>query len=167
MKPTIDGKVTDYFEGLSAGFASPAAGESMHRTHRYIGKIFYGYDTEAFYLRIDFDSSARAALPLRCHLQLQFIAPKRGLLTLERGAQGAWQQRNTGEPDGMLPASFAAGKILEIAIPLEALGIHKPEDTRFCVTVLDEDRELERFPSIGFLGARVDPWELDHQEWIV
>jgi len=167
IRPKIDGKASDYFEWLSAGFATPSGGESMHRTSHLIEKVYFGYDSKSFYLRIDFDTSKRAALPQRCRIQLQFSLPQRGLLTLERGEQGTWQQRDTGEPDATLPAEFAAGKILEIAVPLEALGIHKPEDARFCVTVLDEDRELERFPSGGFLGATVDPWELDHQEWIV
>jgi len=34
----IDGRVTDYFEWLSAGFAVPAGGESMHRSHQWLEK---------------------------------------------------------------------------------------------------------------------------------
>jgi hypothetical protein len=33
--------------------------------------------------------------------------------------------------------------------------------------VLDNGREVERFPAYGFLSVHADPWGLDEQEWIV
>ncbi len=67
----------------------------------------------------------------------------------------------------MLRAEVGAGKILDLAIPLAALGIHKPQETQLFISVLEAGRELERFPSIGFLSVIVDPWHLDNQEWMV
>jgi hypothetical protein len=53
ISPRIDGKVSDYFEWLAAGFAAPGGGESMHRTDRYFERVYFGYDARHFYVRID------------------------------------------------------------------------------------------------------------------
>jgi len=39
----VDGKVSDYYEWLSAGFATPGGGEAMHRVDKHIEKIYFGY----------------------------------------------------------------------------------------------------------------------------
>ena len=167
ITPRIDGAVTDYFEWLSAGFAMPGGGESMHRISQHIEKVFFGFDKLNFYLRIDFSSPGRAPLPPRCTLQIQFILPRRGVLTLERDETSAWHCSASEGGAEVLRAEVGAGKILELAIPLAALGVHQPQEAQLFISVLEAGRELERFPSIGFLSVKVDPWQLDNQEWMV
>jgi alpha-amylase/alpha-mannosidase (GH57 family) len=53
ITPHLDGKSTDYFEWLSAGWAAPGGGDSMHRTDRIPDQVFFGFDLRHFYLRID------------------------------------------------------------------------------------------------------------------
>ncbi len=167
FSPRIDGKVTDYFEWLSSGFASPEGGESMHRITRCLDKVFFGYDTRSFYIRIDFADRRRSPLPQRCAIQLEFLSPKRGRLTLDRDETGIWRCGDASASPDALTADFSVGKILELAIPLEALGILEAQEVRFFVALLDQQRELERFPAIGFLSVPVDPWQLDDHEWFV
>ncbi len=167
ISPRIDGKVTHYLEWLCAGFAAPGGGESMHRITRFLDKVFFGYDTRNFYVRIDFAGGRRSPLPQRCSIQLEFLFPKRGLLTLDRDEKGVWRCRDASASPDALHADFGAGKILEFAIPLEVLGILQAQETRFFVVLLDQERELERFPAIGFLSVPVDPWQLDDHEWFV
>ncbi|NWG14247.1 MAG: glycoside hydrolase [Acidobacteria bacterium] len=167
MTPRIDGRVTNYFEWLCAGFATPEGGESMHRVTRCLEKVFFGYDTRSFYVRIDLTGGQRSPLPQRCSVQLEFVSPKRGLVILDRDEKGVWRCRDASESADALPAAFGAGRILELAIPLDALGILQPQEARFFVTLLNRERELERFPAIGFLSVPVDPWQLDEQEWFV
>jgi hypothetical protein len=145
----------------------PGGGESMHRISQHIEKVFFGFDKLNLYLRIDFSSPGRAPLPPRCSLQIQFILPKRGVLTLERDESSAWHCGASAGGAEVLRAEVGSGKILELAIPLAALGIHQPQETQLFISVLETGRELERFPSIGFLSVTVDPWQLDNQEWMV
>jgi hypothetical protein len=84
----------------------------------------------------------------------------------ERNAAG-WRCALSGSQGAEQQPSVAGGKILEIGIPLKALGLQEADEVRFFVVLSDQDRELERFPSTGFLVVPVDPWELDQQEWIV
>jgi alpha-amylase/alpha-mannosidase (GH57 family) len=167
ISPTIDGKVTDYFEWLSAGFATPLGGESMHRTVRYLEKIFFGYDTGHFYLRIDFTAAARKKLPPRLAVELVFVSPQSRRLSLIYDEQGRWQLAAWDCPVPGLAARFAGGRIIESAIPLEALGVKGPEEVRFFIDITQNVHQIERFPTNGFLSVPVDPWTLDQEEWIV
>jgi alpha-amylase/alpha-mannosidase (GH57 family) len=167
ITPIIDGKVSSYFEWLSAGYGVPACGESMHRTEHYLEKVHFGYDAQGFYLRIDLASSSRSLIPVGNQLLVHFVAPREILLALEVGADHQWRCRVVRSPMADLAPEFGAGKILELRLSLNALGILKPEELRLFVSIVEQGRELERFPPSGFLGVPVDPWGLDHEEWMV
>ena len=168
ITPHIDGRVTDYFEWLAAGFAIPAGGASMHRTDRYFEKLYFGYDARHFYVRLDLatDRGGHAvASPHSYHLH--FMAPRECVLEMEWREAGSWNIR-TLRAAGPDPApAFAGDRILEVAITLEALGVEKPDHVRFFVSAFDKGVELERFPRSDYITVAVDPWGLDHREWIV
>jgi alpha-amylase/alpha-mannosidase (GH57 family) len=168
ISPTVDGKVTSYFEWLAAGFAAPIAGDSMHRSERCIEKVFFGYDEHRFYLRIDLTTEwLRGIIPASHSLQVQLVSPREFLMMLEYDQARTWQCRVLRSAvEGFAP-EFAGARILELAVPLEELGVNKPEEVRFSVSTFDKGRELERLPAHGFLAVTVDPWELDHREWLV
>ncbi|MBP1594666.1 MAG: glycoside hydrolase, family 57 [Acidobacteria bacterium] len=164
LTPSLDGRVTDYFEWISAGFVSPEGGGAMHQAVRRLEKVFFGYDASRFYLRLDFAGQGLRGLPAQVSVQLQFVSPGQSFLAIDC-AEGQWR---CGAWEPAAPAPAAAGdRILEVGIPLEALGVGAPDEVRFFITLLDKERELERFPSTGFLVVPVDPWSLDHEEWIV
>jgi alpha-amylase/alpha-mannosidase (GH57 family) len=165
ISPCIDGKVSDYFEWLAAGFATPTGGGAMHQTVRYLEKVFFGYDTKMFYLRLDF-SGGLEKVPPQIAVQLHFISPKDCRLVVQR-VGGEWQCKAFQCPVPDQTPAAAGGKILEIGVPLKALGLEEPDEVRFFIMLLEEDRELERFPSTGFLVVPVDPWGLDQLEWMV
>jgi hypothetical protein len=166
MTPRLDGRVTDYFEWLSAGFAVPAGG-AMHRAECWIDRVFFGFDLGHLYLRIDAASRGWAEFPRTCSLHVQFVSPEECRLALEHEEDGAWRLRTVRWPPTERPPRLAGGKILEMGIPLEALGVREPADILFFVEVLDNGKGIERFPSSGFLTVHLDPWSLDQQEWLV
>jgi hypothetical protein len=168
ISPKVDGKVTNYFEWLDAGFAAPAVGDSMHRTERCLEKLYFGYDRRCFYLRIDLTTKwLHGIIPSEHSLQVQFVSPREFLVLLEVNKARTWQCRVLrSSVEGFAP-EFAGGSILELAVPLEEMGVNKPEEVRLSVSALDKGRELERFPGHGFIAVAVDPWELDQREWMV
>ena len=167
MTPRLDGRVTDYFEWLSAGFAKPGAGESMHRTQRHLDKLFFGYDVRNFYLRLDLAFLGHGTSPSGISLRVQFVSPAECSLLLAPDESGKWQGTITRSAVPHASAEVAADRIIELGIPLDALGIRSSSEVRFCVSVLEGDHEVERFPSSAFLAVPVDPWGLDEREWIV
>jgi alpha-amylase/alpha-mannosidase (GH57 family) len=165
ISPQIDGKVTDYFEWLAAGFATPAGGGAMHRVVRHLEKVYFGYDTNCFYLRMDFDGGLKKLPPL-VSVQLHFLGPKECKLVIDRSS-GSWGVASFSTPVPAPAPTVAGGKILEIGVPLTALGVEGPEEIRFFTVLAENDRELERFPSTGFLVVPVTPSGLYEQEWMV
>jgi alpha-amylase/alpha-mannosidase (GH57 family) len=167
LTPRLDGIVTDYYEWISAGLAVPVGGDSMHRTEQLIEKVFFGFDMQSFYLRIDLAPGKIETFPCDGCIQLQFLSPERCSLSLECADQREWRCRTTEWPSSAQVPVFAANRILELGVPLEALGIQNPAEVTFFVSVLEDGQELERFPSAGLLAVFTDPWGLDQQEWMI
>ncbi len=166
ISPIIDGRVTDYYEWLAAGYALPAGGESMHRTDRYFERIYFGYDARRFYVRVDLVTDRSRSVSAAGTYHLHFVSPKECLIAIE-GSEGIWRCRTLISPMPGFAAEFGGGRILELGIPLEALGVEKPDMVRFFVSALDRNVELERFPPNDYISVSVDPWGLDHREWMV
>lgn len=137
----------------------------MHQAVRYLEKVYFGYDAGQFFVRLDFAGGLKK-LPPQVSVRLQFISPQECRLTMDRTG-GQWGCRSfTSQIPGQTPTA-AGGKILEVGVPLKALNLEEPDEVRFFVTLVEGERELERFPSTGFLLVPVDPIGLDPQEWIV
>jgi hypothetical protein len=168
ISPRLDGRVTDYFEWLPAGFVLCSGGAgSMHRTENFLDKIYFGYDTRDFYLRVDLARDLSKALLPEAFLEIRFVEPRKCRLRVARDKGSDWECRWVGPGAPSAAPQWGAGKILEIGIPLEALDILERTNLRFSLVITEKDREIERFPANDLLEVPVDPWGLDHEEWIV
>jgi hypothetical protein len=78
-----------------------------------------------------------------------------------------WNCRATNWPAPDRLPSFAGQTVLELGIPLEILKVRQPENVSLFILALDNGREMERFPTAGFLTIHTDPWSLDKQDWVV
>ncbi len=137
----------------------------MHRVVRFLEKVYFGYDENQFYMRLDF-TGGLPKLPSGVSVRLRFLSPQDCRLTLER-VDGKWDCSAFTSPAPDHSPEVAGGKILEIGIPLKALGIEGHGEVRFFVALCEKDQEVERFPSTGFLAVPVAPRGLDEQEWMV
>ena len=127
----------------------------MHRTDRFLEKVFFGFDLQCFYLRIDLVPEKMADFSPAISIEVQFASPEECRLALEYTERNAWSCRTI---HGLCPIrlpDFAGNRILELGIPLEALGVRASlPRSAFFILVLDNGRELERFPAYGlFIGA--------------
>ena len=138
----------------------------MHRIERSLEKVFFGFDRRFFYLRIDLAPGKITDFPNNGAIRVQFVSPGKCSLVLQH-SNSAWYCTTVDWSSHSPDPLFAAKKIVEIGLPLEALGVEKPREVTFFISVLYDGREMERFPSSGFLAVPTDPWGLDQQEWIV
>jgi hypothetical protein len=120
-----------------------------------------------FYLRLDLTGDPGDAISEGSIIQVQFVAPRARLLQVSRAADRTWNCKWAGDETPAHRPVLGAGRILELGIPLEALDARSQSTLRFSVSILHKDRELQRYPPHDFLDVSVDPWEIDHQEWIV
>jgi alpha-amylase/alpha-mannosidase (GH57 family) len=159
VRPTIDGEETSFFEWLGAGLvqAGSTVG-TMHQIERrepVIAGIRFGFDATRLYVRADGRRPMADVLADGCELSVKFLTPAgRRISVLQRGGRLAaahWERdAGGGWTDlGSRNAVACAGRVLEVAIPFDDLGVAAGEPLSFVVAVFDgANHELERHPPL-------------------
>ena len=174
LSPTLDGRVTHFYEWRAAGyFAARPSGESMYRSEGFVSGIYYGFDLERLYLRID------PILGNRNHLEgLQFgihltTGPEWQIAFPVRFPEGAEQfftfcLRAPGPTQVQRHlTSIRSDRIIELSIPFAELRLHPKEQLNFYVRVEKEDLEVERYPRNGFLTIVIPDRDFESSFWQV
>jgi len=104
ITPVIDGEITNYYEWLNAGEIDIKfdAG-TMDSSKIFIKKVYYGYDKQNFYLRLDGDLDKIKDK----YLTIEIISDTKKDITIDLSKNGE---------------NYAIGKILEIKIPISFIG---------------------------------------------
>ncbi|MHC4598170.1 MAG: alpha-amylase/alpha-mannosidase [Planctomycetota bacterium] len=166
----LDGVNTHFFEWSGAGAYDPRRDYTAMGPGRdpAVAAVLFGFDPTTFYLRADFQESARAFFERGGDLRIPFPTRRR-LAVLRRG-------RDPGRGDVVLaggeeapPTSgrWAAGKILEISIPFEKIGVHSGERLRFQVEAVRRGRVLDRFPRGGAFEVVIPGPDFEMENWFV
>jgi alpha-amylase/alpha-mannosidase (GH57 family) len=158
LAPTLDGEDSSYFEWLGAGTLQvrDVAG-AMHRAdgrQSILTIVRFGIDRERLFVRIDSTRAARDLLADGYQYTLTFLEPEGRRLTISgpRGtAETGWwvRARQTGPwiSQGVSGSLAAAGSVLELALPLVALGHPARAAIAFLVGLIGPTgTELERHP---------------------
>jgi alpha-amylase/alpha-mannosidase (GH57 family) len=149
ITPTIDGKITNYFEWLFSGEIDLTFDLSSMNTEILLNKLYYGYDKENFYLR--FDGSVNQIK--NDILRLNFITDKEISFSVPIS-----NEKYTDE-NGVEAISE---KIIEIKIPLNLLNEKKFE---FYIEVLKDSRLLQKLPVYSII--MLDISENFDYDWMV
>jgi alpha-amylase/alpha-mannosidase (GH57 family) len=157
ISPQIDGLVSDYFEWLAAGSVDLQAGGAMHAADKELSNLYYGYDEQFFYLRIDFGSwqqelnAGDSALEIRFSgqrpLRLRFVPASGQLTGADSGAQAAYRS------------------IFELALPLKALGLAPQDNFALSCHLYRSGRETGLWPDHGEILLCYRGGELAAQHW--
>jgi hypothetical protein len=156
VRPVIDGEVSNEDEWAPAGYpvlrrVFGAMRQSSEATDR-VTAIFFGCDGARLVVRVDAADRVERLLGAGLEIVLAFVHPAGLRLVVRRvgptlaatleaqGADGRWRAR--AEQD----AEAAAGRILEIAVPLGALGDSAGNSLAFFVVVNTRGGEIERYP---------------------
>ncbi len=152
VKPVLDGQVSSYFEWLPAGVVETdlpsgtmTGGERHEPVLRY---LFFGFDLEQLYLRLDLGVSAGHELEHGIRCCVNFTAPADRRLVLahdsatlhQRASSGAWLPLDTATPRA------AAGEILEASVSFVDLGLRPGNPFAFSVSIQLDGVEVERHP---------------------
>ncbi|MBI1746251.1 MAG: glycoside hydrolase [Acidobacteria bacterium] len=171
LRPTIDGKVSHFFEWEFAGCFRAGAGQgSMHQADRLVKEIYFGYDPNTLYLRVDAESPARLteATSRRIEFLFQSPTPKRLILDLAAPPTGPTLTLESADAAGPQElGTVRVGKIVEMALPIAALGIADGNTVEFTLAVFQGENELERWPRPGVISFSFSPSELEQSEWSV
>jgi len=149
ITPTIDGKITNYFEWLFSGEIDLTFDLSSMNTEILLNKLYYGYDKENFYLR--FDGSVNQIK--NDLLRINFITDKEISFSVPVSNE-KYTDENGVEAVGE--------KIIEIKIPLNLLNEKRFE---FYIEILKDSQLLQKLPVYSII--MLDISENFDYDWMV
>ncbi len=166
ISPRINGLVSDYFEWLAAGRIDADTGGAMHSGSQPLTGIYYGYDREYFYLRLDFAGWQEELTEDENSLEIRFNG-SRPLQVRLWPATGALQVRpEKGKLDARAVRA-ACGAIFELAVTLAALGLEKSGSLGLSCHLYRADYETSRWPDPGQVELIYRGSELFAHHWFV
>ncbi len=165
ISPTIDGRVTHFYEWTGAGSFDPQKTQgSMFLSGAPIRKIFYGFDQINFYLRVEFDPEIlsgnidQMALVVRIHNNVEFEW-KLPLLASPLDVPARVGQS--------APMLWACQKMGEGALSLAAAKFSPGERLHLICELWDGERLLDQCPRGRSVPIHVPDDQFDQSIWRV
>lgn len=164
ITPGVNGAQATYFEWSGAGrYQGRLDHTTMARRGQIVREILFGNDDRYLYLHAEITPGSKPALAVRFQVpegvEVQtgpLIAPLNSPLQIR-------------QPDGRLRSAglLAFAEVLELALPLEALGVRPGGVVSFQITVLLEGIEQERHPESSAIELTLlsEEWALEN--WVV
>ena len=162
--PSIDGRVGDYFEWLSAGLIDLASGGAMYSSRDGLDSLYYGYDEENLYFRIDEAELLGRLCREKGHFELRITA-KKLFYARYTFADGLLWVCSDNQPLGQGQGS--CNQVLEMAIPLDLLGLTVGDSVNLTCHAVRDGRENGRWPAEGHAGLCYRGQTLDENNWSV
>ncbi len=179
LEVKVDGRRTSYFEWLPAGRYRAAPGEglssaggAMHRAgEAVLTGLYFGFDLENFFLRIDLAESWRDLLQARAEedptVVVRFEQPEGVEIVVDADEEQNSRAtvRGPGLPGG--PATFAVDRIIEMSCPFARLGLRAGDPIFFHVELRYGDVLAERLPGTETVGFAVPTEDFEAYNWRV
>ena len=140
VTPTIDGKVTHFYEWAGAGcFSCVESGGAMHRAEQLVEKIYFAYDHVNIYIRLDFvdkkmiQSTADRKIQLDCYgdERCEIVVPV-SQTKHEVSKDTCWQ--------------YTLQDILELAVKRSCIWKEGFGKFGLQVAIYEKDAEIEKWP---------------------
>ncbi|MBZ5619964.1 MAG: glycoside hydrolase [Acidobacteriia bacterium] len=161
ISPVVDGEVTSYFEWIGAGvYRVDERSGSMHGKKFVVQEVQFGSDGVNFYLRVDFHAGYEQELSgMEARLTAQSLDGALSsyvAIAFSPGAVRFTDTRLAALPQGN-PAKAvecALGRVLEVRISLQAMGIAAGSGLRFQFSLWHSGLPLDAVPQQGWLAMR-------------
>ncbi len=174
LSPTLDGRVTSFFEWQGAGTidATPPLG-AMWSSNRIFTALLFGFDLERLYLRLDPQRETLAAQP---NLQAEIHITRDATvfrLPVDLGAPslGTFQvlvaEEGGGYHERARLSSIGHGKIIELGIPFKDLQLEAGQPFQLSVLLVHNGVEVERYPRTHPVSLTVPDEHFEVERWRV
>jgi len=173
IKPQLDGRVTSYFEWHSAGIYHTEAGATgtMHKAENLIKSVYYGFDFENIYFRLDPNRPMTPETLAGISIKFTFYKPlpydvlatfaKENVVNLIIQKSGETEDQTKSLVMG------AYQKVIEIAIPISR--IENPDKQHFEVFIIvqKDGLEQERWPVDAMLQIPYPTTDVFVENWVI
>lgn len=173
LQPQIDGRATSYFEWFDAGKFDPAhAGGAMRQTTQsLLGKLYYGFDMQSLYVRVDL-AGRPYLLPPVPHCAILIFNQKNWRIDvefIENQGKARLSSEVVGEgwvEEGVIK-NVAAEGVLEIAVPFKQLGLNMSDSFGLQVELRLPEGVPERQPANWPVQLIVPDQDFEARMWVV
>jgi len=154
VTPQIDGRVTSYFEWQAAGSYQTEAGATgtMHRAQNLVKAIYFGFDLNNLYFRLDLSHPIDPESLKTTGLRIRFLQPEGlevlGEIQADKSFKLTLINKKPGQEDKLaeLPPGSAL-KIIEFAVPLKHVSLDAKQPLEVILLVEKDGLEQERWPA--------------------
>jgi alpha-amylase/alpha-mannosidase (GH57 family) len=170
---TVDGRRT-FLQWVGAGryACQNERGTMAMVTHGPIKEVHFGFNPRTLLLRVDFDSSARAALADFDVLRVGFVEPAGWEVVVHPAREGqrsepGVQLLHHGQPVEAPELQVGIDQIVELAVPFERLGLKVDEPIQFFIELLQGDQSRDRAPREGAIFLTCPSPDFEQIMWNV
>jgi len=154
ITPTLDGKVTHYYEWEGAGILDGVKlSGAIKRAISIVKQIYFGHDSTNLYLRIDTILPIEKYFSEDYEFEFEILTPGHFKLSISR--EKASLNRYIPESKKWIETSvsidFKYSKILELALPISTFDLEKDKYFQFRLIVRKRDEETEKCPEIDLV----------------
>ncbi len=162
--PQIDGRIGDYFEWLSAGLIDLASGGAMYSSRGGLESLYYGYDDRNLYFRINQAELLKRLCREQGYFEMRITAKQLFYARFNFADSLLWvcsEGESLGQGEGV------CNHVLEMAIPLNLLGLKVGDSINLTCHAVRDGRENGRWPAEGHAGLCYRGHTLDENNWSV
>ncbi len=168
IEPKIDGFVTSYYEWYQGAYLEVKKfGGSMHRTESILSVIFYGFNKETLFLRID------PAIPfselyddIRLCIEIDKPALLKIIVSLKPQVKAELFERlNEKWVKSKDIQDIAINDIMEMALPFHELKAVEKDEIQLSISILKNSEEIERCPFRGYISITVPTPDFEAMMW--
>ncbi len=163
MTANIDGRITSYFEWQPAALLRTSGlASAMQRSNYIVQEMYFGFDEQNLWLRLDTDLPARESLQ-DCRMEILFGGETEHTIAITAAGRG--------EPEinGSLceNAECAVDRIVEARVPLNMVDVEPGGTLRLAIILGQDGKILERWPELGYLQVAVPSLDDMISSWVI
>lgn len=169
IRPKLDGEITHYYEWQGSGVhEARASGDTMHAVSGPVEILRYGFDLKHFYLCVDTHPEAEELFRQNHRFSVEIHGEKSYRVNFDQpdsyelfewNSEG-WQ--SVGHSD-----QLACGRVIELAIPWEKMGLRAQEIFRFVFIVYHDEVVVQSCPRSGGVSVEVPDADFEAKMWLV
>jgi len=170
ITPEITGYSGDYFEWLAAGLYDLSKQSSaMHSAEASLRLLYYGFDRDSLYFRVDGKGSLSGIMQRQDRLILYLSLKAEYRIIIEAGSSLApLQTRVDGQwRDMNISCRYALQKILEVEVPLAPLLIAIGDNLFVSLVHQRENTDIGRWPTDAPMKLFYAGGELELDTWLI
>jgi alpha-amylase/alpha-mannosidase (GH57 family) len=170
IRPTIDGLVTSYYEWYQGAQVDvKKSGGSMHKSESLITSIYYGFNKDFLFLRLDpkipfdeFEDGTEFSIITSIPSEIKITVPLK-----EKGGNKATLFEKINDAWIMIKeiTEVAFLDIFEIGISFADLKAKKEDEIHLFISISKDNEEMERCPWRGHLSITVPTPDFEALMW--